>query len=245
MIGDDYMKKSKYVLILLLAITIFPVLVNALDGQITVSCNDTVIRPGGILTCSISGSGFSAPISSFHGEIALGEGLTLESATNDSSWMGDASGGIIDLYTATNKTGDINFVSFVIKAADNVSGTLVVNVGNIIISDDDFKEYNFDVVTKEIKLSSTNNNVNDVIIDGNNDSSNNNGAELDNETVNNVDVNNEIINENNDNTDVLEQDNNTVKDSKTNNIWLAIVLLMVSIIFICVIIYLRKRGSNV
>ena len=147
------MKKSKYVFILLLAIVFLPVIVSALDGRIMVSCDDTVISPGGTLNCSISGNSFSAPVSSFHAIISLGEGLSLVSAENDSSWLGEATDGIIDLFTDVNKTGDVNFASFVIKADDNASGTLVVSVEDIIISDNDFKGFIFGVVTTQIEVS--------------------------------------------------------------------------------------------
>lgn len=145
--------KGKYTVILLLALMLFPVLVNALDGQVTVSCEDTVIGPGGTLTCSISGNSFSALISSFHAKITLGEGLTLMSVEKDSSWLGSGDGGIIDLYTDVNKTGDVNFASFVIKADDDVSDNVVVNIEEIIISDDNFIEYNFEVISTEIEVS--------------------------------------------------------------------------------------------
>lgn len=245
--------KGKYNIILLLTMLVFPIAINALSGQVTVSCEDTVIGPGDTLTCSISGNSFSSPISSFHAKITLGEGLTLVSATGDSSWYGSGEGGIIDLYTDENKTGKINFVSFVVKVNKKVSDHVVMNVEEITVSDDDFVEHKLDVVSKEIKVSGNSSNVtnnDNNSSEGNvNNSDKNNNIDLDNETVNNNKEGIDDIGEENNEieTDVnIEKNNDNVDtDSKTGNIWLAVVLLIISIIFICVIIYLRKRGKNV
>lgn len=243
----------KYFIIILLIIMVFPINVNALSGQITISCDKSVINPDSTLNCSISGKKINTPISSFHGKIILGDGLTLVSVTKDSSWEGSGDGGIIDLYTDVNKRGNVNFVSFIVKGNKKLSNKVIIKVEEMVVSNDDFVEHKLDVVSKEIKVSNNSSNVtndnNDISEENVNNSDKNNNVELNDEIVdNNGEGINDIEEENSDienDTDIKKNDDNVVTDSKTGNIWLAIVLLILSIIFICVIIYLRKRGKNV
>ena len=139
--------------IIFLIVLFCPIVINALSGQIILTCDSEVIGPGDTLNCSISGNNFSIPISSFHAKITLGEGLTLISSTVDSSWNGLANDEIY-LYTLVNKTGEVNFASFVVKANDLVRDNTNISIEEITVSDDKFKEYSFGVVTKEIDISS-------------------------------------------------------------------------------------------
>ena len=229
--------KKKFLVVLLLAMFIFPINVNAFSGKVILTCDDEVIKANDTLNCLISGNSFSAPISSFHGKILLGDGLSLVNFTKDSSWEGSGNGGIIDLYTGVNKTGKINFGSFVVKSDKNINGSVNIKIEDINVSDDNFKVYNLSVVSKKITVS--NNDSNNVIVDN----SSNNELLVDDDKVYN-----KITEDNNEeevDINISLKDDDLVKDSNSKNIWIAIVSLIGTIFFICIVIYLCKKGRNV
>lgn len=145
----------KKMLCLIFAVMFFPLNVNALTGDIVMNCDKNVLSSGESTTCKISGKNFSEKISSFQGDIYMGNGIYLSNAVKDSSWEGAADSGDIDLYTDVNKSGEVNFASFVIEAKDIESNfDTTVTLTNISIGNSKFKVTKFDDVVVKIKLSS-------------------------------------------------------------------------------------------
>ena len=106
--------KKNMIITFLIVLVLLPINVKALTGNIKLTCDNTTVLPGSDITCTLTGDSFSEKISSFHGELNLESNLKLESIEEDSSWEGSADGGVIDLYTDVNKSGNINFVTFTI-----------------------------------------------------------------------------------------------------------------------------------
>ena len=135
---------------------LFPLIVNAAAEDVNIVCDSNTLVPGAQTTCYIKGD-FSKNISSFHGELSADTNLTISNITK-SGWEGSGDGGIIDLYTDTNKTGTFNFVTFVVEADSNVSNVeKLMYLKNISISDDSFNEEAKNDKNYEIKITSVNN----------------------------------------------------------------------------------------
>ena len=239
------MKKNKFILFTLLILMIFPLGVNALTGDIVVNCNDTTLESGESTTCTVTGKNFSDEISSFHAELSLGDGLTLSSATKDSTWEGETKDGIVDLYTASNKSGSIKFFTFVIKT-DTISSDKTVNlkVTDIRIGDSDFKETDFDDSTVNIKITAKNNNNNNDNNDNEDNSStgdnsgNNNNNDSDTNTDNNDDNNNS-----NNNSNTNDNENITNNPQTGNYLSIAIIGIM-AIALIGALFCSKKVGAS-
>jgi len=224
-------KNKIYILLLLVAIC-FPITVNALTGNVTVSCTDTSVSSGENLNCSIVGDGFSEAISSFHGKVVLGDGLTLQSATKDSSWEGLATNGIIDLYTDVNKTGKVNFATFIVKADEvTTRKNVTISIDEIVVSDSNFEESSLNSISIDIEILENDTTNND---DNNNDSSNNNNND---DTTNNNDNNNDSSNNNNNN----PSNNDFLENPKTGNFGYIVIFIIMFSSLTVILIYIRKR----
>jgi len=211
--------------------------VYAVDGLVKLDCNSISLEPGSTTSCMVIGKNFNDSISSFHAKISLGEKLELVSSKIDESWNGSAEDGIIDLYTDVNKSGNINFASFTIKAMDDVSSDVAtkVYIEDIIVGDSNFKETKIDTQIVDIKISIENNgssgsNNND---DNDNNDNNQDQGQNDKEDNNQSGVGNGNNSGSNDWNDMIDKNPST-----GGNIFI-VVILMISCILL-VLLSLKK-----
>ena len=217
------MKKIIKMMLFLLAIV--PIKAFAFTGNVKLECDSNTATAGNNINCTITGNNFSDEISSFHAAIDLDDNLILESIEKDSSWEGSGEGGVIDLYTDKNKTGNVNFINFTVKVNDsNASSNTNIVLTDIKIGDSDFKEHSLADSTFSIKINSNNN------------ESDNENKEEDNDDEENNDEN--IKDENND----KPEDNieNNDKNPETGNVKTIIVsIIMFGALFIA-LLYVKK-----
>lgn len=129
---------------------------NQVNGKIKIECDSNNVLPGENLTCAIKGENFTTELSSYSTKLILGNNLNLVTIEKDPSWEGSGEGGIIDLYTDTNKTGNFNIATFIIKA-DNINSGFDSNISlqNTIISDENFEENSVNDTSLNIRVQST------------------------------------------------------------------------------------------
>ncbi len=145
---------------------LLPLNVNALSGNVSVSCNKTKLSANESTTCSIKAN-TQEGVSSVHAEIVLGANLTLSSVTTSSTWQGDGEGGIIDLYTDVNKSGSFDIGTFVIKAGNVTTGANTsVSLSNIVLSDASFDEFKFNANSVSIRIPSSTNTLDSLTVSG-------------------------------------------------------------------------------
>ena len=229
--------KIKYYCLLFLCLFLIIERVYAVDGSVRLDCDNVSLKPGASSNCIISGKNFNDSISSFHAKISLGEKLVLVSSKIDESWHGSADDGIIDLYTDVNKSGNINFASFKIKAMDNVSSNIDTKVflEEIFIGDSSFKETKIDTQIVDIKISIENN--------GSNNNDNNNqdqNDKEDNTEEDGSDLENGNNNNNNDNSSSDSDNNNIIEQNPSTggNIFFVGILMISCILFS--LFYMKK-----
>lgn len=143
----------KKILILIITIVgiLLPLNANALSGNVTVSCAPTKLNPGETANCSIKANVQGGEVSSLHAKINTGTNLTLGQVTVSSIWAGDGDGGIIDLYTDTNKTSAFDIATFTVTAKTGVYGaTSTVSLSEVALYDKAFNENKFTANTVNI-----------------------------------------------------------------------------------------------
>lgn len=141
----------KKIIGIFILISLLPIKANALTGNITISCKDTIKINEEVL-CQIEGNS-DEEISSIHAEISTDDGLTIEAITKDESWEGD-NDKILDLYTADNKKDTFKIATIKIKSTK--VGTYNINLKNIILGDKNFEEHKLNNITKSITITSEN-----------------------------------------------------------------------------------------
>lgn len=136
-------------------------------GKVKITCDKTNVLPSETLTCAIKGENFTTAISSFRTKIILDNNLSLESIEKDDIWEGSGEGGIIDLYTDVNKSGNFNIAVFTVKAT-NIQTGLNSNIllQDTVISDQNFDEYNIENPSLNIRIQSTINTLSSLTITG-------------------------------------------------------------------------------
>lgn len=136
-------------------------------GKIKIECDRTSILPNESLNCAIKGENFTTQLSSYSAKLILGNNLSLVAIEKDSSWEGSGDGGIIDLYTDVNKTGNFNIATFTVKA-DDINAGIDSNIllQNITISDENFDEYVLNNATLDLRIKSTINTLSSLTISG-------------------------------------------------------------------------------
>jgi len=224
----------KKIMVILLIGIIFPIKVNALDGNIELNCDNEAILPGSSVNCTIKVNNFSDEISSFHAKLLLGENLKLESIEKDSSWEGSAEGGIIDLYTDVNKSGDINISSFVVKV-DNASTMNRVDVSliDVKVGDPQFTEHKFNDVSTSVE----------VIIDG---GSNENEPDIEENPDLEVTPDSDLKPDDSTETDKGNNESeNNVDNPVTGGFKISVVLLILFISLASSIIIYRRKINNI
>lgn len=140
---------------------------NGITGDIKIICDSNNILPNETLNCAIRGENFTTQVSSYSTKLILSENLTLVNIEKDSSWEGSGEGGIIDLYTDINKTGNFNLATFSIKASSiNTGLNTNISLQNTVISDEKFTEYTLNNSDLDIRIQSTINTLSDLDISG-------------------------------------------------------------------------------
>lgn len=157
---------KKLLLTISMILMVIPINVFALDASVSLSCDKFVLSAGQTTTCSIKVS-TSGEVSATHVEVSLGNDLTLVSASKDSIWNGDGEGGVYDLYTDINKSGNFNIGTFVVKVNDGVTtGISQITLKNIALADENFKDYSFSVTPHSIRIPSSVNTLKNITVEG-------------------------------------------------------------------------------
>lgn len=158
------MRSFKYIGFLFLSLLV-PFQVKALGTSISLSCDKTTLKALESTTCTISGTS-SGEVSTMHLEVDVDSSLELGTITASSIWQKDIFNGEIDLYTDTNKTGNFDIASFVVKAKDMTGVTPSVRVSNVFYSDENFDRHNISGASKTFKIPSNNNNLSNLSVSG-------------------------------------------------------------------------------
>ena len=104
----------------ILIIMLFTVMFNvyALEGNVSVECEKTTLKPGDITNCTIKGN-TTGEVSGVDMKLIVTENLEILDLVKNASWeMGDVEDNHISLFTAENKIESFNIATFKIKAKD-------------------------------------------------------------------------------------------------------------------------------
>ena len=144
--------KNRIVLFIVLLITPFCVKANS----ILVTC-DTDIVKGTSLKCSINGVA-EGIVSAVSAKVRTGSNIKFNSFIPNSSWQGDGEEGKIDLYTASDMTGNfvIGTLNFDITSIYE-GGNSTITIDSIFFYDENGKESSVTPITNTIRIASTNN----------------------------------------------------------------------------------------
>ena len=145
----------------LLLILLVPFNVFALEGNVTVNCDEDTVAPGDSITCVMKGnvSGDEVSNVNFRIKTSNADVLSLVEVKKDGGadyWSGGNDDGHVVLYTDTNKTGNFDIVTFTLKASENiVNGSDVkINIYDLSFSGSDYLPVNLVEVDKEIRVAS-------------------------------------------------------------------------------------------
>ncbi|MGM9876928.1 MAG: cadherin-like beta sandwich domain-containing protein [Bacilli bacterium] len=144
--------KNRIVLFIVLLITPFCVKANS----ILVTC-DTDIVKGTSLKCSINGVS-EGIVSAVSAKVRTGSNIKFSSFIPNSSWQGDGEEGKIDLYTASDMTGNfvIGTLNFDVTSIYE-GGNSTITIDSIFFYDENGKESSVAPITNTIRIASTNN----------------------------------------------------------------------------------------
>lgn len=151
------MRKNGILLMFLLLL--IPMKVNALTGNINMSCSPSVANTNGNIVCNITGTS-DEEVSAFSANIGLSSNLEYVDFKADPIWIGDASSNLIGLYTDENKIGTFNIGVLTVKVKDNVFDRYeTISLVNCLYSTGapDYSKVPLTVVSNDIKVASSNN----------------------------------------------------------------------------------------
>ena len=144
--------------LIIFVICLIPIKVNALTGNVEISCNPNNAKENDIITCNIIANAVDGEVTGFSADIVLSSGLEVDSFIPDSTWQGDGSANKIGLYTAENKKDGFNIGILKIKVKPNVvDSNETISLNNVIYSDSNFNKVNISSVNKNIRITSLNN----------------------------------------------------------------------------------------
>ena len=138
----NVIKKMMFTIFLLM----MPIFVNA--NQIFLSC-PTEIKKDAEFTCTVTGKSESV-ITSLSAGIKLGEKLKFVSFKADSIWQGNASNGVIDVYTSEMVTGSFKIGTLKLKSLGE--GNNSVTLETVVFHDDNYDKIAVSSVRKDISL---------------------------------------------------------------------------------------------
>lgn len=145
------MKRSKYLLILILSLILLPISVNASSMRINLSCKNADVKEKG--TCTITGTVSGTTVTSVSTKVSVSGSASFVSFSPASGWSGDGNNGIITLYTDVDKKGTFNIGTLTYKANKSGSATIKVEGGAFSEgAEGDFNESSFSGVSKNITI---------------------------------------------------------------------------------------------
>ena len=129
------MKKLKSKLLLLM-IMLLPLNVYALSGRATISCSPSSAHPGDTVSCTVSGTS-NENVTTISMQFAPGSGATITNFQPSGSWNGnDINNNRINIYTATDISGEFEIGTLTVKIDDNASaGTINMGISSAIFYD--------------------------------------------------------------------------------------------------------------
>ena len=144
--------KNRIVLFIVLLITPFCVKANS----ILITCDTNIVK-GTSLKCSINGVA-EGIVSAVSAKVRTGSNIKFNSFIPNSSWQGDGEEGKIDLYTASDMTGNfvIGTLNFDITSIYE-GGNSTITIDSIFFYDENGKESSVTPITNTIRIASTNN----------------------------------------------------------------------------------------
>lgn len=142
-------------IILLIIISLLPIRVFALTGNISMSCDKEKASAGEVISCTITGTGTNGSVSSVYSAISLNSNLIFQDFITDSSWQGNAENGTIDLYTDSNKSNTFPIGVLKVKVKDGVSNlNAAIELKDSKFTDENFKTVNLNSISKTIRIPS-------------------------------------------------------------------------------------------
>lgn len=144
--------KNRIVLFIVLFITPFCVKANS----ILLTCDTNIVK-GTSLKCSINGVA-EGIVSAVSAKVRTGSNIKFNSFIPNSSWQGDGEEGKIDLYTASDMTGNfvIGTLNFDVTSIYE-GGNSTITIDSIFFYDENGKESSVTPITNTIRIASTNN----------------------------------------------------------------------------------------
>lgn len=144
--------KNRIVLFIILLITPFCVKANS----VLVTCDNDIVK-GTSLKCSINGVA-EGIVSAVSAKVRTGSNIKFNSFIPNSSWQGDGEEGKIDVYTASDMTGNfvIGTLNFDVTSIYE-GGNSTITIDSIFFYDENGKESSVTPVTNTIRIASTNN----------------------------------------------------------------------------------------
>lgn len=155
---------------LLLAFVLLPIKTNALTGTVGLTCSKTKLSPNETTTCNLTFN-TQESINAVRTQLTAESGLTIESVTTASGWMGEGESNL-QLYTEENKTGNIAIATIKIKAGNTIGTTKKLNATGIVFTDLQYNETSFDDISENIRIPSNINSLNSLSIQNVNDTQN-------------------------------------------------------------------------
>lgn len=140
---------KKFRILIMLLILVLPGSVNALTGNISISCTPNEVKKGGTFKCTVSGSSSPSSITELKAKVTLSEGLSFVTYTEGKEiylklldgWQGDTdlggnredpNGNYIDVHIDDPTDTNFNVAEFTVKVADNIDADSVsVGLSNV------------------------------------------------------------------------------------------------------------------
>lgn len=146
------MKKLKFLLVLTILI---PINAKALSGSISANCTPSSATPGSTVTCSINGNSDDT-VTSLEVPFTISSGASVDLFEYDTSIWGynGEDNNKIEAVPKETLTGNFNIGTLKIKIADNASGTISLNLNNVIFYDKNDSEVNIAGTSANITVTS-------------------------------------------------------------------------------------------
>lgn len=152
-------------IIIFLFVILIPFKIYGLTGNVILRCDKTSLNVGEDTSCYIDAL-INEEVSSVDIKISADSGLELSDININSPWQGNGENNRLQLYTENNLKGSFPIAIFKIKAG-NTSGTKIIRLTDIVLSDKDFKSTTFNSLQTEIKILSSINTLKSISINGN------------------------------------------------------------------------------
>lgn len=131
---------------------VVPFVVEA--DSISLICNSNVVS-GTSISCVLNGNSNDF-VTAISAKVRTGTNISFSSFTPGTSWQGDGEEGSIDLYTASDISGDfvIGTINFNVSPIHE-GGTSTITIDSVFFYDENGQEVSVNPVTKNIRLASS------------------------------------------------------------------------------------------